>query len=411
MVHYRNIGRVLGAIAIVAAIGGVAQAAAPAPESKRLLRAKDLIADEQWSRAVDVLKDAAADPKEPNRDEALFWLAHSYNQGRDKAAAVETIQRLEREFPKSRWVKPAQSLRVEIAERLHRNDVLYYMAFPRVPPPPPAPAADGTPVPPPAPPRVPRTGRMARPATSTEPPLPPAPPPPAGGAPPPPPLPPALWVSADVFPDRDVQIQALGSLIRVEPTRVIPMLRTLALASDSTAEAGHALLVLSLSDRPEARTTVVDVALTGSEPVRIAAVRELGRLGGPAAPNELLQVYWTGNPRVKSEVVSSLGFRAGAPALMRIAETETDSDLRNRAIVTLGEAGGIEQLRTLYARNFAGWKRPIVIGLFNAQAEDDLIRIAERERDPAIRAEVLTRLRLLGTPKAKEYLERQKQNK
>jgi len=252
---------------------------------------------------------------------------------------------------------------------------------------------------------------MTPPTAPPEPPSPPVPPAPADPAPPWPPLPPAIWVSEHFFPDRDVQIQALGSLIRVEPARVIPMLRTLALESDSTAEAGRALFVLSQSGRPEARTTVVEVARTGSEPARIAAVRELGRLGGPAAPGELLQVYWTGNPRVKSEVVTSLGFRAGAGALMRIAETETDQELRNSAIVTLGEAGGLDQLRALYARHAVAWKRAIIIGLFNARAEEDLIRIAEHDSDSTIRQEALTRLRLLGTPKAKEYLERRKQNK
>ena len=53
-------------------------------ESKRLERAKDLIADEQWARAIDELKAAVADPKEPNKDEALYWLAHSQNQSRDR---------------------------------------------------------------------------------------------------------------------------------------------------------------------------------------------------------------------------------------------------------------------------------------------------------------------------------------
>ncbi len=109
------------------------------PDSKRLARAKDLIADEQWSLAVDVLAEAARDPKEPNKDEVLFWLAHSENQVRDTAAALETIGRLEREFHASRWVKPAQSLRIEIAQRLRRSDVLWYTAT--LPPPAPAPPA------------------------------------------------------------------------------------------------------------------------------------------------------------------------------------------------------------------------------------------------------------------------------
>src|SRR3954471_18837453 len=126
-------------------------------ESKRMERAKDLIADEEWVRAIDELKGAIADQKEANKDEALFWLAHSENQARDAAAAVETIRRLERDFPASRWVKPARSLRIEIAQRLQRNDVLWYTAAP--PPPPAPPAAPGVPPPaavaPPAPPASP----------------------------------------------------------------------------------------------------------------------------------------------------------------------------------------------------------------------------------------------------------------
>ena len=44
------------------------------------------------------------------------------------------------------------------------------------------------------------------------------------------------------------------------------------------------------------------------------------------------------------------------------------------------------------------------MGLFNARAEDELIRIADEEKDPQLRGEVLPRLRLLGTAKARDYL-------
>ncbi|HEY0876379.1 MAG TPA: hypothetical protein VGD94_23095, partial [Vicinamibacterales bacterium] len=91
-------------------------------QSPRLERAKDLIAEEQWVRAIEQLRAAAADAAEKNKDEALFWLAHSQHQARDLAGAVETIARLERQHPASRWVKPARSLRIEIAQKLRRDD-------------------------------------------------------------------------------------------------------------------------------------------------------------------------------------------------------------------------------------------------------------------------------------------------
>jgi HEAT repeat protein len=375
-------------------------------ESKRMERAKDMIADEQWVRAIDELKAAADDPKEPNRDEALFWLSHSQNQARDMAAAVETIRRLEREFPSSRWVKPARSLRIEIAQRLRRDDVLWYTAAPPPPSvplatPPPSPGRVVQPVPPAAP--TPRPAPVATPASTPSAPTPALPPKPAAA--PRPPLPPPAWIPEGYLPDMDMRIQALASLIRTDAPKVIPMLREIALESGSAEEARRALFVLAQSGRPEARTTVIEVAKTGPTRVRIAAVRELGRLGGPAVAAELLQVYSTADEQVKYQVVSSLGQRDAAPALLRIAQSEKDRRLRDVAIVTLGEAGGWQQLATLYVKSDPDAKRPIIVGLFNARAEDELIRIAERETNPEALAEVRARLRLLGTPKAKAYLD------
>ncbi len=117
-----------------------------------------------------------------------------------------------------------------------------------------------------------------------------------------------------------------------------------------------------------------------------------------------MQVYATAPERVKFQVVTALAQRDAAPALMRIAQTETDRRVRDVAIVTLGEAGGKQQLSMLYAKAAADAKKPIIVGLFNAQAEEELIQIAEHEKDPAAREEVLARLRLLGTPRAKAYL-------
>jgi len=62
--------------------------AGPAPDSKRLAAAKDYIADEQWNRAIAELQIVAADAGDPNRDEALFWLAHSQHQVGDHMAGL-----------------------------------------------------------------------------------------------------------------------------------------------------------------------------------------------------------------------------------------------------------------------------------------------------------------------------------
>jgi HEAT repeat protein len=215
-----------------------------------------------------------------------------------------------------------------------------------------------------------------------------------------------VWVSEFSVSDPDVRIQALGSLMHTDAPRVIPMLREIALESGNPREASRAVFVLAQSGRPDAHSTVLEVAKRGSERVSVAAVRELGRFGGPKVSDELLQVYGIGNPRVKYQVVNSLGERAATSALLHIVQSEADRGLRDTAIVTLGQAGGRSLLQRLYTRGRSEWKRPIIVGLFNARAEDELIQIADRESDDEIRREVYARLRLLGTPKAKAYLQK-----
>ena len=113
-------------------------------DSPRLARAKDLISDEQWTAAIPELRAAVTDPKEQNKDEALFWLAHSQNQAGDLAEAVESIRTLQADYPKSRWKQPAGSLMIELAQKLGRRDVLWRTAVPPTPPAAPG-AADAAP--------------------------------------------------------------------------------------------------------------------------------------------------------------------------------------------------------------------------------------------------------------------------
>ena len=409
----RSVGGLLVALAFQAGA-----AAAAAPDSARLGRAKDYIADEQWTRAIAELRAVVADPKDKSRDEALYWLAHSLNQAGDSAAAITTIRRLEREYPTSLWVKPAGSLRVDIAVHLQRSDVLWWMA---VPPAPPAPVVPAAPRAPSVPPAAPTPPVFATPPAASAPPVPP--PPPAPGhrpLPPPaaphvapafptPPVPPGAWLPEEYRPDADIRIQALDRLMVTDATRVIPILKQIVLASENTREASRALFVLAQSGKPEARKTVVQVAMLASEPVRIAAVKELGRFGGPDASQDLMRVYANSDLAVKMQVVTSLGERAERTALLQIAKAEKDPSVKATAIVTAGQAGGPEvreQLRLLYKQVGMDAKRPIILGLFSARAEDELIRIADEEKDPQLRAEALMRLRLLGTPRAKAYLQK-----
>ena len=220
------------------------------------------------------------------------------------------------------------------------------------------------------------------------------------------PPPPKLWYPDKFDPDADLRIQALGALMKTDAEKVVPILGQIAFESDNPGPAMRAVFMLAQSSLPTARETVVRVAMTGPEPVRIAAVRDLGRFGGPETSKDLLSVYTTANEPVRLQIVKALGERADGVALLQIVESEKDGTLRFSAIAGLGQAGGAEQLARMYKTASLPRKRPIIVGLFRARADVELIQICDAEPDPSLRNEALERLRLLGTPKAKEYLQK-----
>jgi HEAT repeat protein len=197
--------------------------------------------------------------------------------------------------------------------------------------------------------------------------------------------------------------------MKSDPDKVIPILERIAFGSESPKQAGRALFMLAESGRPEARDTVLRVAKEGPEPVRVVAVKTLGRFQGPEISGELLQVYATANELVKLQVVRSLGERAEKGALLRIAQSEKDGRVRYIAFECLGQAGEVEHLAKMYKSASRPGKRSIIVGLFIARADGSLIQIADAESragDQELRANVLERLRVLGTPRAKEYLQK-----
>jgi hypothetical protein len=341
--------------------------------------ARLLIFDRDWARAVVALRKVMADRREPLRDEAAFWLAHSLFQLGKAGDALAAIGTLETDHPRSRWLLPAQSLRVEIATRMGSSELLWRVAQPPPPPDPPAP---------PAPPRTPRPSRAPR--ALAAPPAPPAPPPP----------PPVAMTMTDV------RIQALSGLLLEAPDRAVPALRQIVVQEQETPQARRALFVLGLSPHEQARETVMHFATTGPDALRIVAVEQLGRWPTADAKKTMTYAYSTGSERVKLQVLQSLGESGGASYLYEIVTSEEDPGLRESGIFGLGHARGRGELARLYARASAprAERMAILEALFAAGADRELVTIARQEADAELRAAAIARLRTLNTPVALRYL-------
>lgn len=345
----------------------------------RLDAARLLMFDRDWAGAVVALRKVMADRREPLRDEAAFWLAHSLFQMGKASEALEVIATLESQYPRSRWLMPARSLRVEIATRMGSSELLWRVAQP---PAPPAPAAL------PETPRTPRPGRAPRAVGA---PLPP--PPPAA------PAPPAMTMT-------DVRIQALSGLLLEAPDRAVPALREIVIEHQETPQARRALFVLGLSPHEDALETVMHFATTGPDALRVVAVEQLARWPSPDAKKTMTFAYANGSPRVKMQVLQSLGESGGASYLYSIVTSEHDPDLRESGILGLGHARGRAELARLYARPSVphAERAAILEALFAAGADRELVTIARQERDARLRGEAIALLRTLNTPAALRFL-------
>src|SRR5207237_3475569 len=75
----------------------------------------DAIDEEEWTRAIDLFKRVVA-MKGKRTDGALYWLAYAQTKAGRGAEALQTIDALERSHPKSRWIRDAKALEIDIKQ-------------------------------------------------------------------------------------------------------------------------------------------------------------------------------------------------------------------------------------------------------------------------------------------------------
>ena len=94
-------------------------------ERKAFRDGRELLQEENWTRAAERFNDYIADyPKDANVDAALYWLAFALKKQDKFREADRALHRLITEFPASTWVDDAKALRIEIAPRLGNTELI-----------------------------------------------------------------------------------------------------------------------------------------------------------------------------------------------------------------------------------------------------------------------------------------------
>jgi len=140
--------------------------------------------------------------------------------------------------------------------------------------------------------------------------------------------------------------------------------------------------------------------------LRSEAIRQLGLVKGD---NELTQLYHAEtSPELRRDILQAFFLAGDTDRLLEAARTEKDPELRRAAVRNLGLAGGDaagEGLKSIYSQDpERGVREAVLNALFLAGNAKALVAIARTEKDPELKRVAVEKLALMNSKDATEYM-------
>ena len=176
----------------------------------------------------------------------------------------------------------------------------------------------------------------------------------------------------------ELKLYALNGLLGAEPERALPLLHKFLQGNHPPRLKEQALFVISQSETPEARKTLVDVARGSAHPeLQLKAVEYLGIAGDVEILAELARQEK--NPAVRKQAIHGLGLTEGEKASATLRSIYSSSSDRSTREAVL-EALFIQE---------------------NARA---LIDLFKTEKDREVRREIVRYLSMMDSEEAEQFM-------
>jgi HEAT repeat protein len=206
--------------------------------------------------------------------------------------------------------------------------------------------------------------------------------------------------------DEDVKLMAINGLMNSDPERAIPILEGILNGHQPVKLKERALFVLTQSGSQRAFDIVVRTAKSGPPDLRERAVRTLGILGGERSRGVLADIYnATNDLDVKKSVLKSYMISGDRARLLALAKGESNSELRQDAVMQLGVIGARNELTELYAGEPSiEVRKKILQAMFIGGNSEKLGEIARNEKVLDLKVTAIRNLGLLGGGRSGELL-------
>ena len=297
---------------------------------------REALDEDRYDRA-EAKFDQLAQLNGPQTDAALYWKAYAENRLGKRDTALASIAELKRRFPQSRWQKDASALEIEVRQ------------------------SSGNPVQPGA--QKDDDLRML-----------------------------ALHGIMNSDPDRAIPL--LGKVLEN--------------GSASPKEHSQALFVLAQSGSPQAREVLGKIARGQSNPdLQSKAIQYLAMFGGADSRKILAEIYASSSDvSIKRAILRSYMIGGDREQLFEAAKNEKNDDLKREAIRQLGLVHAQSELQQLYRTdNSPAVRRELLQAFFLAGDAPKLLEAAQNEKDPELRRTAIRNLGLIHSDDSAKALQ------
>jgi HEAT repeats len=297
---------------------------------------REALDEDRYDRAESKF-DQLAQLNGPQTDAALYWKAYAENRLGKRDTALASIAELKRRFPQSRWQKDASALEIEVRQ------------------------SSGNPVHP--------EGQKDDELRML-----------------------ALHGIMNSDPDRAIPL----------------LEKVLESGSASPKERSQALFVLAQSGSPQAREVLGKIARGQSNPdLQSKAIQYLAMFGGSESRKILAEVYGsTSDPSIKRSILRAYMIGGDREHLFEAAKNEKNDDVKREAIRQLGLVHAQSELQQLYrSDNSPAVRRELLQAFFLAGDASKLLEAAQSEKDPDLRRTAIRNLGLIHSDDSAKALQ------
>lgn len=296
---------------------------------------REALDDERYEQA-EAKFNQLAQMNGPQTDAALYWKAYAENRMGKREAALTALADMKKRFPQSRWQKDADVLGLEVKQS---------------------------------------SGQPVKPGDQG---------------------------------DEELKLMAIQGLMNSDPERAMPLLEKVINGSGTPREKSRALFVLAQRGSAQGREIIGRIAKGQSNPeLQREAIKYLGLFGGAQSRQIMAEVYASNpDPSVRREILRAYMLGGDKEHLFAAAKSEKDESLRREAIRQLGLVHGVDELEQLYQMETStDLRREILQAFFLAGQSGKLVQAAQSEKDPQLRLAAIRNLGLIHSDESGKALQ------